>query len=154
MRRSDLFNQSKHSDHESAIVLASSKIPNARARRRIPDSLVRGLTETTSQRSAGSTSGVDRFKRQLPKMRRIRSPARKNYFHFSRSTSTRMNASMTFPDCEFDEALWAAYRRRDKVAVTEKLLGHVVAAVTQSRLSAPRLRQMQLKYPIRHARAA
>jgi len=65
-----------------------------------------------------------------------------------------MNATMTFPDYEFDEALWAAYRRRDKVAVTEKLLGHVLAAVTQSRLPAPRLRQTRLQNPIRHARAA
>jgi hypothetical protein len=39
-----------------------------------------------------------------------------------------MNATVTFLDCEFDESLWAAYHRHDKVAVTEKLLGHVAAA--------------------------
>jgi hypothetical protein len=65
-----------------------------------------------------------------------------------------MDGTITFTDCEFDEALWAAYRRRDKVAVTEKLLSHVLAVVTQSRLPAPRLRQRRLKNPIRHARAA
>ncbi len=45
-----------------------------------------------------------------------------------------MNAAMRFPDCEFGEALWAAYRRHDKVAVTEKLLGRFAAGLTQSRL--------------------
>jgi hypothetical protein len=45
-----------------------------------------------------------------------------------------MNSAMRFPDCEFDEALWAAYRRHDKVAVTEKLLGRLAAGLTQSRL--------------------
>jgi len=65
-----------------------------------------------------------------------------------------MNGTITFSDYEFDEALWAAYRRRDKVAVTEKLLSHVLAVVIQSRLRAPRLRQRRLKNPIRHPRAA
>jgi hypothetical protein len=65
-----------------------------------------------------------------------------------------MNASITFPDCEFDEALWAAYRRRDKVAVTERLLRRVVAAVTQSRLPAPRVSETRLKDPIGNALAA
>ena len=46
---------------------------------------------------------------------------------------------MRFPNCEFDEALWAAYRRHDKVAVTEKLLGRFAAGLTQSR-SLPRSR--------------
>ena len=154
MRSSHLFEQSKDCDYESATVVANSESPNARFRRGSPDSLVCRIAETTSQRSAGSTSRVGRVRRQLSKMRRIRSPARKNYFHFSRSPRTRMNAIMTFPDHQFDEALWAAYRRRDKVAVTEKLLGHVMAAVTPSRAPAPRLRQMRLKNPIRHARAA
>jgi hypothetical protein len=45
-----------------------------------------------------------------------------------------MNAAMRFADCEFGEALWAAYRRHDKVAVTEKLLGRFATASTQSRL--------------------
>jgi hypothetical protein len=45
-----------------------------------------------------------------------------------------MNAAMRFPDCEFGEALWAAYRRHDKVAVTEKLLGRFASGLTQSRL--------------------
>jgi hypothetical protein len=45
-----------------------------------------------------------------------------------------MNAAMRFPDCEFGEALWAAYRRHDKVAVTEKLLDRFASGLTQSRL--------------------
>lgn len=47
-----------------------------------------------------------------------------------------MNETLSFPDCGFDEALWAAYRRHDKVAVTEKLLGHFAAGLTQPRLLA------------------
>src|SRR4051812_42498165 len=41
---------------------------------------------------------------------------------------------MRFSEREFDEALWAAYRRHDKVAVTEKLLGRFAAGLSESRL--------------------
>lgn len=64
-----------------------------------------------------------------------------------------MNAAMRFPDCEFDEALWAAYRRHDKVAVTEKLLGRFAAELTQSRLPARLLGRTQFANTSRRARA-
>jgi hypothetical protein len=39
---------------------------------------------------------------------------------------------ISFPNAVLDDALWAAYRRRDKTAVTEKLFRRSLARVASS----------------------
>jgi len=49
-----------------------------------------------------------------------------------KSNSSRVRAPdlQNAADCEIDEALWAAYRRYDKSAVTKQLLRRYLTAVT------------------------
>jgi hypothetical protein len=136
MRSGEQSSQSESSEHESGSDLADTKIRDACSAQETPHWLVHRATKTTARRFAGSTSGVGRVRWQLSKMRRIRPSARRNYFDISGSTRTRMNHTVTLPGCEFDEALWTAYRRRDKVAVTRQLLNRFVAEVVSARQTA------------------
>jgi hypothetical protein len=48
----------------------------------------------------------------------------------SNSSRVTLPDSRSIDDCEIDEALWAAYRRYDKSAVTEELLRRYLTAAT------------------------
>lgn len=48
----------------------------------------------------------------------------------SNSSRARLPDSRRAADCEIDEALWAAYRRYDKSAVTKQLLRRYLTTVT------------------------
>src|SRR4029077_15173737 len=48
----------------------------------------------------------------------------------SKSSRVRAPDPQSVPDCEIDEALWAAYRRYDKSAVTKQLLRRYLTRVT------------------------
>jgi len=48
----------------------------------------------------------------------------------SNSSRPRLPDSRTAAECEIDEALWAAYRRSDKSAVTKQLLRRYLTTAT------------------------
>jgi len=48
----------------------------------------------------------------------------------SNSSRPRLPDSRSAADCEIDEALWAAYRRSDKSAVTKQLLRRYLMTAT------------------------
>jgi len=59
---------------------------------------------------------------------------------FALGTSSGMT-SQNVIDYKIDEALWAAYRRHDKTAVTWRLLGRYLARVTHPKTQSRPLRK-------------
>jgi hypothetical protein len=89
---------------------------------------------------------MDRGEWQLSDVRRVRPPLRGINFIISGSEfefcSARRVMRTSLPNATPDDGLWAAYRRRDKAAVTEKLLRRSLA------------RMASLNFPERIARMA
>jgi len=65
-----------------------------------------------------------------------------------KSKSSRISAPdpQSAADCEIDEALWAAYRRYDKSAVTKQLLRRYLTTVTAVACEATALWAISLEY--------
>jgi hypothetical protein len=63
----------------------------------------------------------------------------------SSQTDGQGMTSQNAVDYKIDEALWAAYRRHDKKAVTWKLLGRYLAGITRPKTRSRPLRKQEAK---------